>query len=115
MLRLGRSLKAHEVRGDARGRLFFVRKFLSPRNTQNRCVILILSNHNVRLEYAHTPEHWTGWLPRSRHRTSLRPHSTSRLRQRAKAIGVNEAELASDLLEMIAQMAVAVQQRSLGN
>ena len=39
----------------------------------------------------------------------------SRLRQRAKAIGVNEAELASDLLEMIAQMAVAVQQRSLGN
>jgi hypothetical protein len=27
----------------------------------------------------------------------------SRLRQRAKAIGVNEAELASDLLEMIAQ------------
>jgi hypothetical protein len=39
----------------------------------------------------------------------------SRLRQRAKAIGVNEAERASDLLEMIAQMAVAVQQRSLGN
>ena len=31
-----------------KGALFFVRKFLSPRNTQNRCGILILSNHNVR-------------------------------------------------------------------
>jgi len=59
-----------------KGTLFFVRKFLSPRNTQNRCAILILSNHNVRFGVCpHGPKHWTGWRPRSRHRTSLRPHS----------------------------------------
>ena len=64
------------IQSDKRpGALFFVRKFLSPRNTQNRCVILILSNHNVRFGVcSHGPEHWTGWRPRGRHRTSLRPH-----------------------------------------
>ena len=68
-----------ELQSDKRpdkGALFFVRKFLSPRNTQNRCAILILSNHNVRFGVCpHGPKHWTGWRPRSRHRTSLRPHS----------------------------------------
>ena len=35
--------------------------------------------------------------------TATQPSAMTRLRQRAETIGVNEAKLASDLLEVIAQ------------
>jgi hypothetical protein len=39
--------------------------------------------------------------------TLLSPRTMSRLREHAKAVGVDEAEVASDLLEMMAQDACA--------